>query len=255
MGRLDGRVAIISGGARGMGASHARGLVAEGAQVMIGDILDAEGAALAAELGPACRYARLDVTCEADWAAAVEQAEAAFGPVNVLINNAGVVTWRSVARTSGEEFRRVVDINLTGVFHGMHATIPSMRLAGGGVIVNISSTAGLMAFGSAAAYVASKWGVRGLTKAAALELGLEGIRVVSVHPGAIRTPMTQRANESACSGQPIPRIGEPEEVTKLVVFLLSEATFSTGSEFVIDGGAVLVGPVDPIATGARVPGA
>ncbi len=252
MGKLDKRVAIVSGGSRGMGASHVRGLVAEGAQVLIGDILDEEGAALAAELGPACLYAHLDVTSEEDWAAAVAAAEAAFGPVDMLVNNAGVVTWRTVERTSAEEFRRVLDVNLTGVFNGMHAVIPSMRKAGGGAIVNVSSTAGLIAFGSAAAYVASKWGVRGLTKAAAIELAPDNIRVVSVHPGAVRTPMTARANASAVANQLIPRIGEPEEVTKMVIFLLADATYSTGSEFVVDGGAVLAGPVDPIATGARV---
>jgi 3alpha(or 20beta)-hydroxysteroid dehydrogenase len=201
-----------------------------------------EGRALAEELGPDCRFIGLDVTRPEDWTAAVALAQSAFGPVGALVNNAGVVAWHTVEETSPEEFRRVVDVNLTGVFHGMQAVIPAMRAAGGGVIVNVSSTAGLVANWSAAAYVASKWGVRGLTKAAALELGQDNIRVVSVHPGPVRTPMTRKVEPKAYAHQPLPRMGEPEEVTRLVLFLISEATYSTGSEFVVDGGAALVGP-------------
>ncbi len=242
MGRMDGVVALISGGARGMGASHARGLVAEGARVVLGDILDEEGEAVAAELGDAARYVRLDVTKEADWQAAIDHAEAEFGPVGLLVNNAGIVSFGSITDTTPEEFRRVIEINLTGVWLGMHTVIPSMRKLDSGVIINISSTAGLMGYAQIGAYVASKWGVRGLTKTAAMELGPDGIRVVSIHPGPIRTPMTDEIDPETTAAQPIKRFGAPEEVTKLVLFLAADATYSTGSEFVIDGGAVL-GPV------------
>jgi 3alpha(or 20beta)-hydroxysteroid dehydrogenase len=245
MGKLDQSVAIISGGARGMGASHARGLVAEGAKVVVGDILETEGMALARDLGASCRFVPLDVTKEEDWSRAVKLAEETFGGIDVLINNAGVVSWHSVEDTTPEDFRRIVDINLTGVFLGMRAVIPAMRRVGHGVIVNISSTAGLMGYASTAAYVASKWGVRGITKAAALELGQDGIRVVSVHPGAIRSPMAAEVREDAFKYQPVSRIGEEHEVTKLIVYLVADATYSTGSEFVIDGGAVLMGPGRP----------
>lgn len=242
MARLEGRVALISGGARGMGAAHARGLVDEGARVVIGDILDEEGQAVAAELGDAARYVHLDVTNEADWEAAVATAEEAFGPVDILINNAGIVQFGSLTDISPDDFRRTIDINLTGVFLGMHAAIPSMRKADEGVIINISSTAGLMGYAQIGAYVASKWGVRGITKTAAMELGPDNIRAVSIHPGPIRTPMTDEIDPETTAAQPIKRFGEPEEVTKLVLFLAADATYSTGSEFVIDGGAVL-GPV------------
>lgn len=245
MGRFANTVALISGGARGMGASHARALVAEGAKVVIGDVLVAEGEALAKELGAAVKFVRLDVTQEADWQAAVTAAEALGGPVDLLINNAGIVGFGGVADTSLADFERVIDINLVGVFLGMKHAAPSMKRAGGGAIINISSTAGMMGYANIAAYVASKWGVRGITKAAAMELGRDGIRVVSVHPGPIRTPMTQGMGDELTATQPIARYGEPEEVTKLVLFLAADATYSTGSEFIVDGGALL-GPLAPI---------
>lgn len=242
MGRFDGRVALISGGARGMGAEHVRALVAEGAQVVFGDVLDDEGKALAAELGDAVRYVHLDVTDEAQWNAAVAAAEEAFGPVGLLVNNAGIVVWGTVADMEPAAFRHVIEVNLTGVYLGMHAAIPSLRRAGDGVIVNISSTAGMMGYAGINAYVASKWGVRGLTKAAAMELAPDGIRVVSIHPGPVRTPMTAGLGDGLIAGQAIPRMGEPEEVTKLLLFLAADATFSTGSEWIADGGALL-GPI------------
>ncbi|MGF1596290.1 MAG: glucose 1-dehydrogenase [Acidimicrobiales bacterium] len=247
MARFDGTVALVSGGARGMGAAHARALVAEGGSVVLGDILDDEGKAVADELGDAATYVHLDVTSSDDWQAAVDAAERAYGPVGLLINNAGIVSFGPVTTMTPDEFRRVIDINLTGVFLGMHHTIPSLRHAGGGVIVNISSTAGMMGYANIGAYTASKWGVRGLTKSAAMELGRDGIRVVSVHPGPIATPMTAGLDDDGAltSTQPIPRMGEPEEVTKLVLFLAADATYSTGSEFVVDGGALL-GPVMPL---------
>lgn len=238
-------VALISGGSRGMGATHARALVAEGAKVVIGDVLVAEGEALAKELGAAVEFVKLDVTQEGDWQAAVAAAEALGGPVNLLVNNAGIVGFGPVTDMSKEDFERVIDINVVGVFLGMKHTAPSMKRAGGGAIINISSTAGMMGYANISAYVASKWAVRGMTKAAAMEFGRDGIRVVSIHPGPIRTPMTDGMGDELVASQAIPRYGEPEEVTKLVLFLAADATFSTGSEFVIDGGALL-GPLAPI---------
>ncbi|KAK6385510.1 hypothetical protein LTS17_001078 [Exophiala oligosperma] len=243
MGALDGTIAIITGGARGMGASHARGFVAEGARVVIGDVLEKEGEALAAELGGSVLFAKLDVTSDESWKAIISLTEDKFGPVDILINNAGVVLWKPWEKIKTAEFKRVVDIDLTGPFIGTREVIPSMRKTGkGGLIINVSSTAGLQGFAYTSSYVASKWGLRGLTKAAALELATDGIRVVSVHPGAIETPMTAQVTEEMYSQQPIPRMGTTAEVTALMVYLAAHATFSTGSEFVIDGGSVL-GPI------------
>lgn len=242
MGRFDNTVALISGGARGMGASHTKALIGEGARVVIGDILDDEGKLLADELGEYCTFVHLDVTDDNQWKGAVETAERVYGPVNLLVNNAGIVAYGPCDVMTPEEFRRVIDINLTGTFLGMHNAVPSMRRSGGGAIINISSTAGMMGYAGISAYAASKWGVRGMTKSAAMELGKDGIRVVSVHPGPIRTPMTQDLGDELTATQPIARFGEPEEVTKMVLFLAADATYSTGSEFVVDGGALL-GPV------------
>jgi 3alpha(or 20beta)-hydroxysteroid dehydrogenase len=245
MARFDGTVALVSGGARGMGAAHVRALVDEGAKVVFGDILDDEGKRLESDLGGSARYVHLDVTDLAQWAEAVALAESTFGPVSLLVNNAGIVVFGSLADTSPDDFRRVIDINLTGTYLGMHAAIPSLRKAGGGAIINISSTAGLMGYAGIGAYVASKWGVRGLTKAAAMELGGDGIRVMSIHPGPIRTPMTAGMTDAVTAAQPIARMGEPDEVAKLLLFMAADATFSTGSEWVVDGGAAL-GPVTPL---------
>jgi 3alpha(or 20beta)-hydroxysteroid dehydrogenase len=246
MGKLDGRTAIVTGGASGMGASHVRGLVAEGARVVIGDVNEKDGAALASELGAAAAFVRLDVTSDESWSAAVAAAESTFGPVSILVNNAGVVQWKPWTSTTTAEWHRVMDINLTGQFIGIREVVPSMRRTGsGGVIINVSSTAGLQGFAAEPAYVASKWGVRGLTKAAALEFAPLGIRVLSVHPGVVETPMTVDVQEESYSQQPIPRMGRTAEVTALMVFLAAEATYSTGSEWVVDGGAVL-GPVVPV---------
>jgi 3alpha(or 20beta)-hydroxysteroid dehydrogenase len=248
MNRFRKRTVIVTGGARGMGANHARGFVAEGANVVIADILEQEGRTLAQELGDQAIFSRLDVTSEEDWAATVAAAEDAFGPVSVLINNAGIVRFGVIEETEPAVWRQVIEINLTGSYLGIRAVASSMRKAGGGAIVNISSGAGF------AAYVASKWGVRGLTKTAALELGRDSIRVNSVHPGAIRTPMLaahapdtdSMSATMAGAGvgtSAIPRIADPEEITRLVLFVASEeASFSTGSEFIADGG-LLLGPV------------
>ncbi len=240
MSRFEGKVVLISGGARGMGASHAKSFVAEGAKVVLGDVLGDEGAATAAGLGDAARFVELDVTSEQDWQQAIAAAEREFGPVDVLVNNAGIFYPTPIEFTSGDEFKKIIDINLIGSFLGMHTVVPSMREAGGGVIVNISSTAGMMGYAGIGAYVASKWGLRGLTKTAALELGPDNIRVVSVHPGPIHTPMTEEIPDDTAAAQPIARFGEPEEVTRMVLFLASDdASYSTGSEFVVDGGALL----------------
>lgn len=247
MGRFDNTVALISGGARGMGLSHAQGLVAEGARVVIGDVLLTEGKEAVADLGEKARFTPLDVTSHHEWEEAVGFTEREFGPIGLLVNNAGIVEYGTIETTPPETFRRVIDINLFGTFLGMHTVIPSMKRHGGGVIINISSTAGMMGYAQIGAYVASKWGVRGLTKTAAMELGGDGIRVVSVHPGPIHTPMTAQMGDELTQGQPIPRFGEPEEVTRMVLFLASEATYSTGSEFVVDGGALL-GPVTELGT-------
>jgi 3alpha(or 20beta)-hydroxysteroid dehydrogenase len=256
MGRLDGRPVLVSGGARGIGAAIARAVVEEGGRVVIGDVLDNDGAKVVAELGKErARFVHLDVTDRQQWRDAVATAESAFGPVSVLVNNAGIVRWGSVADLDPAVWHEVLEINLTGVFLGMQAAIPSLRRAGGGSIVNISSTSGLQGYAALPAYVASKWGVRGLTKTAALELARDRIRVNSVHPGVIRTPMTDSDDptmnairDQMLAVQPIPRMGEPEEVARLVLFLASEdSSFSTGSEFVVDGG-VVTGPVVPAPT-------
>jgi 3alpha(or 20beta)-hydroxysteroid dehydrogenase len=248
MKRFDHRTVIVTGGARGMGAAHARGFVAEGANVVIADLLEKEGRTLADELGD--QATRLDVTSDRDWAATVAAAEHVFGPVSVLVNNAGIVRFGPIAETEPAVWRQVIDINLTGTYLGIRAVVSSMRKAGGGAIVNISSAGGMMAYPNTAAYVASKWGARGLTKTAALELGRDNIRVNSIHPGPVRTPMTAGPDATAAVAAQarhlaIPRVAEPEEITQMVLFVASdEAGFSTGSEFIVDGG-VLLGPAPP----------
>ncbi|HQZ34001.1 MAG TPA: SDR family oxidoreductase [Ilumatobacteraceae bacterium] len=244
---LNGVVALVTGAARGMGAEHVRALVAAGASVVATDVLDDEGNALAAELGDAVMYRRLDVADSQQWAAVVAEAESTLGSIGVLVNNAGIVTFGSVAEMSPDTWQRTIDINLTGVWLGMHHVVPSMLRAGGGSIVNISSTAGLQGYANLGAYVASKWGVRGLTKTAALELGAHNIRVNSIHPGPIRTPMIAGLPDDLAALQPISRVGEPSEVTAMLMFVLTAATYSTGHEFIVDGGAVIgqVAPVGP----------
>ena len=247
---LDGVVVLVTGAARGMGAEHVRGLVAAGAKVMATDVLDDEGRALADELGDAVAYRHLDVTSEQEWIDVVTATEQAFGPIGVLVNNAGIVSFGPIPDMDLATWQRTIDINLTGTWLGIHTVVPSMRKAGGGSIVNISSTAGLQGYANLSAYVASKWGVRGLTKAAALELAREGIRVNSIHPGPIRTPMIDGLDaDNMAAAQPIDRVGEPVEVTEMLLFVIREATYSTGHEFIVDGGAIIgsvqgVGPSD-----------
>jgi len=242
MGRLDGKVAIISGAARGQGAAEARQFVAEGAKVLLGDVLDVDLKAVAVELGDAAAYCHLDVSSAASWKEAVDSALAHFGKVDVLVNNAGIFRQASIEDLTQDEWATVIAVNQTGVFLGMQAVVPAMKAAGGGSIVNISSIDGLIGSSNSLAYVASKFAVRGMTKVAALELGKHGIRVNSIHPGGIDTPMVhealpEEAINTMFNAMPLGRIGRPEEVSELVTWLASDAaSYSTGSEFVIDGG-------------------
>ena len=248
MGRLDGKVALISGGARGMGASEARMFAAEGAAVVIGDILDDEGEATAASIraeGGRCDYHRLDVTSESDWQAAVAAAVATHGNLNVLVNNAGIGSNSfRIHEEPVELWDATMDVNLKGVFLGTRAAIPAMLEAGGGSIINISSQLGIVAVPyNGAAYQTAKGGVRILTKAAALQYAGEGIRVNSVHPGPIVTEMTRAGRDNPerlatmLARIPMGRYGEPEEVANAVLYLASdESSFVTGSEVVVDGG-------------------
>ena len=245
--RLAGKVVLISGGARGMGAAEARLFAREGARIVVGDILDAEGKAVEAEVnakGGEAVFVHLDVTRETEWAQAVALAVRRFGTLNVLVNNAGIGGASRVEDTTAEAWDRVMAVNAKGVFLGTKAAIPAMRQAGGGSIVNISSQLGLVGMDdSSPQYTASKGAVRLLTKTTALQYAREGIRCNSVHPGPIVTPMTeQRRAEPAVyqrmlSRIPLGRYGEPDEVAYAVLYLASdESSFVTGSELVIDGG-------------------
>ncbi len=237
-GRLAGKVALISGGARGMGASHAREMVAHGAKVVCGDILDAEGEVVAKELGEDARYVHLDVTRAEDWDAAVATAVAEFGGVDVLVNNAGILNIGTVEDFEMSEWHRILDINLTGVFLGIRAVVPAMKTAGHGSIINISSIEGMAGTIASHGYTATKFAVRGLTKSTALELGQFGIRVNSIHPGLVKTPMADWVPEDIFQSA-LGRIAQPKEISNLVVYLASdESSYSTGSEFVVDGGTL-----------------
>lgn len=240
-GRVAGKVALITGAARGMGAAHARRFIAEGARVVLGDILDAEGAALAAELGSDARYIRLDVTKPDDWAAAVALCVADFGGLHILVNNAGIFGGAAIVDHPLDLWQRMIEINLTGVFLGIRAATTALVASGSGSIINISSVAGLRGAPGGSAYVASKFGVRGLTKAVAAELAPFGVRCNSVHPGIIDTPMAEGLNTQGYD-YPLGRMARSEEVTNLVLYLASdEASYSTGSEFIVDGGLTMGG--------------
>lgn len=239
MGRVSGKVAIVTGGARGLGATYARTLVGEGASVVVSDVLEDEGKELAEELGDRAFFVRHDVTDSAAWEHAVGAAEETFGPVTVLVNNAGVVHLDFIEELSEADYRKVVDVNQVGVFLGMKAVLPSMRRAGAGSVVNISSIEGMVGTPAILGYVAAKWAVRGMSKAAAQEFGPGGIRVNSVHPGVVETPMTegQPGVEQLVQQQPLARMGQPAELANLVLFLASdESSYCTGAEFVADGG-------------------
>ncbi len=240
MSRLAGKVAIITGAAQGMGAAHARLFVENGAKVVLTDLNEEKGQAFAAELGENALFVKQNVASEEDWATVIAKAEEAFGPVNVLVNNAGITMAKNMLDVTVEEYRRIVEINQVSVFLGMKTVAASMAKAGGGSIVNISSMNGLV--GGAIGYTDTKFAVRGMTKAAALNLAPMGIRVNSVHPGVIATPMivqedTKAAVEAFAKSIPLKRLAQSEEVSKMVLFLASDdSSYSTGSEFVIDGG-------------------
>ena len=243
MTRFNGKVVLISGGARGMGAAEARMLAAEGAKVVVGDVLEAEGAQLAAEIGAACRFVRPDVGESADRGKAVAAAEA-LGGLDGLVNNAGVYQPANLADADMSNWERHLRVNQTGVFLGMKTAAPTMTARGRGSIVNISSTVGLRSAPNAIAYTATKWAVRGTSKAAALELAKAKIRVNSVHPGPIDTEMlsirSREENLRRVQQVPQQRLGTAEEVASLVLFLLSDdAAYITGAEVAIDGGAAL----------------
>ena len=247
MNRLAGKVALISGGARGQGATETRMFVNEGAAVVFGDVLDDEGKKLEAEIrakGGQATYVHLDVTREADWRAAVATARQAYGKLNVLVNNAGILLRATIEETSEADWDRIMAINAKGVFLGTKAVLPAMREAGGGSIINISSTAGLVGSpGGTAAYTATKGAVRLFTKSTAIQHARDKIRVNSVHPGPIATDMIKDllqggpAWEQRLRRLPMGRVGTPEEVAYGVLYLASdESSYVTGSELVIDGG-------------------
>jgi 3alpha(or 20beta)-hydroxysteroid dehydrogenase len=243
MDRLKGKVILVSGGARGQGAAEARLFVAEGARVVIGDVLEPEGHQLGSELGSAAVFVRHDVTQERDWETAINAAEK-LGGLHGLVNNAGIYQPRTLMVTDTELFERHMRVNQLGCFLGMKAVLPLMEQSGGGSIVNISSVAGLRGSPGAIAYSATKWALRGMTKAAAIDLAPRRIRVNSVHPGPIDTEMlkvrTPEQNQERLKLVPMKRMGTAEEVASLVLFLLSdESGYVTGAEVAIDGGATL----------------
>ena len=237
MTRLDGRVALVSGGARGLGAAYVQALHGRGASVVVGDLLDDEGGALADELGQRARFVHLDVTSEESWAGAVEAA-VGLGGVDVLVNNAGIANAGRVERYGREKWDAVIAVNLTGTYLGVRAVVPVMKAAGGGSIVNISSVEGMRGDAALHGYVASKFGVRGLTKSLAVELGADGIRVNSVHPGFVVTPMTERLDASR-QRIPLGRPAVPDDVVGAVLFLAGDGSaYVTGTEIVVDGGMI-----------------
>lgn len=247
MKRLEGKVAIVTGGARGMGAATCRLFAAEGARVAIADILDAEGEDLARELGDVALFHHHDVSDEASWGRLLDATLARFGGVDVLINNAGVLLMKGLLDIQKEEFERVLGVNLIGAFLGIKTTAPHIIQRGGGAIVNISSVDGMKGANATGAYSASKWGVRGLTKVAAMELGHRGVRVNSVHPGGVNTAMGVRPGpEGLAMAQkfyqniPMRRIGQPEEIAQVSLFLASDAaSYICGAEIVVDGGMII----------------
>ncbi|WP_350656303.1 glucose 1-dehydrogenase [Psychrobacter sp. S1-30-MNA-CIBAN-0213] len=240
MARLQDKVIIITGAAQGMGETHARLCMEEGAKVVLTDINVEKGEALEKELGDNALFIKHDVTNEEDWAQVVNATQDKFGKIDVLVNNAGITTHKSILDTSLDDYRKILEINQVSVFLGMKAVIPTMKDAKQGSIINISSINGLV--GGAIGYTDSKFAVRGMTKAAALECAPHGIRVNSIHPGVIATPMimqgdTKDAVDAFAKTIPMRRVAQPEEVSGMVLFLASDdSSYSTGSEFIVDGG-------------------
>lgn len=242
MGKLESKVAVVTGGARGMGASHVRTFVAEGAKVVFGDVLEDEGRALEKELGDGCRFVPHDATSSQGWARIIEETTSTFGRLDVLVNNAGILGFGSLESMTVDDFRRILEVNLVSQWLGLkHA---SAVMGEGSSIVNISSINGLVGGMNLTGYSSSKFGVTGLTKSAAIELGLKGIRVNSVHPAGVATPMLGRREDQTAdpdngpmSKIPIPRFAHVNEVSKMVLFLASDdSSYCTGSEFRVDGG-------------------
>ena len=248
MGKLDGQVALISGGARGQGEAQARLFAREGAAVALGDVLEEDGQRVAESIndtGGQAMFQKLDVTEASSWTSMVSETVAQFGRLDIVINNAGIARIKLIEESSLDDYLEVIRINQVGVWLGMKSAIPALKEAGGGCIINTSSTAGLEGYPGLGAYVSSKFAVRGMTKVAALELGPYNIRVNSVHPGPIDTPMIRdpqirrRAEDEDLDigrTSPIPRVGHVDEVAAMMLFIAADATYSTGSEFVIDGG-------------------
>jgi 3alpha(or 20beta)-hydroxysteroid dehydrogenase len=241
--RVDGKVALVTGAARGQGEAEARLLARAGARVVVTDVLDEQGIAVAADIGDAARFVHHDVGDEASWATAVDIATSEFGRLDVLVNNAGILKTAALEEQTLEGFEAIVRVNLYGVFNGIRAVIAPMRASGGGSIINTSSEAGLVGLPRYTAYGATKWAVRGLTKTAALELGRDGIRVNSVHPGIVDTPMLVeeglRLEENMVPMVRLGRYGLPSDIADLVLFLASDASsYITGAELHINGGGL-----------------
>ncbi len=243
MARLDGKVAIITGGARGMGGATSRLFAAEGAKVVIADVLDKEGTALAAELKGSAIFQHHDVTDEASWSSVVAKAIATFGKVDILVNNAGILLFKTLLDTSKADYERVLGVNLMGAFLGIKAVAPHMIERGSGSIVNVSSVDGMKGANSLGAYSSSKWGLRGLTRVAAMEFGHKGVRVNSIHPGGIDTAMGNPYSENRTEVNkrytmvPLQRVGDPIEAARTSLFLASDdSSYLCGSEIAVDGG-------------------
>lgn len=243
MRRLENKVAIVTGGARGIGEGIVRRFVAEGARVVIADVLDDAGRALAAKLGDVAAYEHLDVTSRADWDRVIAAAEARFGRIDSLVNNAGIIVFKGLDDLSEAEMRRIIDVNLMGVMIGTQAVIPAIERAGGGSIINMSSADGISGANALTAYCASKFGVRGFTKAAALELGPRGIRVNSIHPGGIYTPLANPTGVPRADYDrnfriyPAQRAGDPADIGAAAAYLASDdAAYCIGTELSVDGG-------------------
>lgn len=246
MGKLDGRVAIVTGGARGMGAATAKLFVAEGAKVVIADLLEEEGRQRASELGPNAQFLKLDVADENAWQSVIAETLSSWKSIDILINNAGVVHASPIEQIEKADFERVLGVNLLGPWLGIKAVASTMVAQGKGAIVNVCSTAGLWGMNGLAAYSSSKWALRGLTKSAAMELGHKGIRVNAVFPGGVNTDMGNITKEPVeelakyYQDQPIQRIAEPEEIARASLFLVSDdASYMCGAELAVDGGMTL----------------